>query len=176
MAEESRIEEAKSRAPVSQRPHTVAKPEDAGAIGATVTATIDGKEIKVPLGTTILDAAKELGIRIPTLCYHEDLCIAGVCRVCVVEIEGQRTLQASCAYPITQPIKVLTHSPKVRKGAQAHHRPAAFRALRRVLLVQPQWQLRTPGAGRGVRCRLVPLRTSRRASVRDRPFQPCGHS
>ena len=116
MAEETRIEEAKSRAPVSQRPHTVAKPEDTGAIGATVSATIDGKDIKVPLGTTILEAAKELGIRIPTLCYHEDLCIAGVCRVCVVEIEGQRTLQASCAYPITQPIKVLTHSPKVRRA------------------------------------------------------------
>ena len=117
MAEEkTKIEEAKSRAPVSQRPHTVAAPEDTGAIGATVSATIDGKDIKVPLGTTILEAAKQLGIHIPTLCYHEDLCIAGVCRVCVVEIEGQRTLQASCAYPITQPIKVLTHSPKVRRA------------------------------------------------------------
>ena len=113
---DEKIESAKSRAPVSQRPHTVQKPTDAGAIGATVKATIDGKEISVPLGTTILDAAKELGVHIPTLCYHEDLCIAGVCRVCVVEVEGQRTLQASCVYPITQPIVVKTNTPKVRRA------------------------------------------------------------
>ena len=53
----------------------------------------------VPLGTTILEAARQLGIRIPTLCYHEDLCLAGVCRVCVVEIEGQRTLAGGVQLP-----------------------------------------------------------------------------
>ena len=105
-----------SRAPVSQRGHTVAPPADASDIGGLVSATIDGKEIKVPLGTTILEAAKQLGIRIPTLCHHEDLCVAGVCRVCVVEVEGQRTLQASCAYPITTPITVRTHTRKVRQA------------------------------------------------------------
>ena len=111
-----KIEEAKSRAPVSQRPHTVQAPSDSEAIGAKVSLTIDGNEIKVPLGMTILEAAKQVGIHIPTLCYHEDLCIAGVCRVCVVEIEGQRALQASCAYPVTQPIKVWTHTRKVRRA------------------------------------------------------------
>jgi len=105
-----------SRAPRSQAGQEIEKPQDTTAIGGMVTAEIDGKEIKVPMGTTILEAAKELGVRIPTLCYHEDLCIAGVCRVCVVEVEGQRTLQASCAYPITQPVKVKTHSPKVRRA------------------------------------------------------------
>jgi NADH-quinone oxidoreductase subunit G/[NiFe] hydrogenase diaphorase moiety small subunit len=105
-----------ARAPKAQRPAEVAKPTDRDAIGAMVGVTIDDKEIKVPLGTTILDAAKELGIHIPTLCHHEDLCVAGVCRVCVVEVENQRTLQASCAYPITAPIKVKTHTPKVRKA------------------------------------------------------------
>ena len=107
---------AETRAPVSQRPGPSAKAKDPGAIGGQVSVTIDGNEIKVPLGTTILEAAEQLGIRIPTLCHHEDLCIAGVCRVCVVEIEGQRTLQASCAYPITSPLKVRTHSPKVRRA------------------------------------------------------------
>ena len=68
----------------------------------------------MPLGTTLLEAAAALKIRIPTLCYHEDLCLAGVCRICVVEIEGQRTLQAACSYPITAPINVLTHTRKVR--------------------------------------------------------------
>ena len=76
--------------------------------------TIDGIETKVPLGTTILEAAKSIGVRIPTLCYHPDLEVAGICRICVVEVEGQRTLQAACAYPITAPIKIKTYSKAVR--------------------------------------------------------------
>jgi NADH-quinone oxidoreductase subunit G/[NiFe] hydrogenase diaphorase moiety small subunit len=105
-----------SRAPVSQRGQKIEAPESTTGIGAIVNVTIDGNEVKVPMGTTILDAAKKLGIRIPTLCYHDDLCIAGVCRVCLVEVDGQRTLQASCAYPIMQPITVHTHTAKVRKA------------------------------------------------------------
>ncbi len=107
-----------SRAPVSQKPQkAVPSGGDAvGYIGGLVSVTIDGKDHKVPLGTTVLDAARELGIRIPTLCHHPDLCVAGVCRVCVVEVENQRTLQAACAYPVTAPIKVHTHTPKVRQA------------------------------------------------------------
>ncbi len=116
MAQKNTIQFDTSRAPVSQRGHRVAAESTEGAIGGTITVEIDGKEVKVPLGTTILEAAKKIGVRIPTLCYHEDLCIAGVCRVCVVEVEGQRTLQASCAYPITAPIKVKTHTRKVRQA------------------------------------------------------------
>ena len=99
-----------SRAPVSQKRQQVqpAGGDAAAFIGGLVTAKIDGKEHKVPLGTTILDAARQLGIRIPTLCHHPDLCVAGVCRVCVVEVENQRTLQAACAYPITAPITART--------------------------------------------------------------------
>jgi NADH-quinone oxidoreductase subunit G/[NiFe] hydrogenase diaphorase moiety small subunit len=105
------------RVPTSQRPLVIdTKGGDPNAIGATITVTIDDKELKVPMGTTILEAARAEGIRIPTLCHHDDLCIAGVCRVCLVEVEGQRTLQASCAYPITQPTKVWTHTRKVRQA------------------------------------------------------------
>lgn len=109
------VKESSDRAPVSQK---IKKIEgiNPNAIGGTIKVTIDGKESKVPVGTTILEAAKTLGIRIPTLCHHEDLCVAGVCRICVVEVEGQRTLQASCAYPITQPINVKTHTRKVRQA------------------------------------------------------------
>ena len=89
---------------------------DPEALGSMIKVTIDEKPVQVPMGTTILEAARMLGIRIPTLCYHEDLCIAGVCRICVVEVEGMRTLQASCAYPVTQPITVKTHSRKVRQA------------------------------------------------------------
>ncbi|HJW75801.1 MAG TPA: NADH-dependent [FeFe] hydrogenase, group A6 [Thermoleophilia bacterium] len=108
------LTESCGRAPESQKAKLPVPAQDMTAIGALVSATIDGREIKVPLGTTILDAARQAGIHIPTLCYHEDLCIAGVCRVCVVEVEGQRTLQAACAYPITSPIKVNTHTRQVR--------------------------------------------------------------
>ncbi len=105
-----------SRAPKSERGQQVKPPADPNAIGAQVTATIDGIDVKVPVGTTILDAARKIGIHIPTLCHHDDLCVAGVCRVCVVEVEGQRTLQASCAYPIMSHLNVRTHTPAVRRA------------------------------------------------------------
>ncbi len=107
------------RAPVSQRGHYVPASAAPDAIGAKVRVNIDGNDIQVPIGTTILEAARQLGIRIPTLCHHPDLCVAGVCRICVVEVEGQRTLQASCAYPITAPITVKTHTAKVRQSRRA---------------------------------------------------------
>jgi iron-only hydrogenase group A len=81
-----------------------------------VTINIDGQEVNVPYGATILQAAEKIGIEIPTLCYHKDLSISGACRMCVVEIEGSRTLQASCAYPITSPITVKTNSARIRRA------------------------------------------------------------
>jgi len=110
------LEEAGSRAPVSQQSMTIPKPASTDTIGGQVSVSINGQEVKVPLGTTILDAAQKIGVRIPTLCHHPDLCVAGVCRVCVVEVEGQRTLQAACAFPVTSPIKVHTHTQKVRQA------------------------------------------------------------
>ncbi|HOG30231.1 MAG TPA: NADH-dependent [FeFe] hydrogenase, group A6, partial [Vicinamibacterales bacterium] len=106
-----------SRAPSSQRIQQVAAPPDVlQMIGGQITVTIDGTDVKVPMGTTVLEAARQIGIRIPTLCHHPDLCVAGVCRICVVEVEGQRTLQAACAYPITGSLKVKTHTRKVRQA------------------------------------------------------------
>jgi NADH-quinone oxidoreductase subunit G/[NiFe] hydrogenase diaphorase moiety small subunit len=104
------------RAPLSQlfQPDLPSEHPSAEAIGATVAVTIDGIETKVPLGTTILDAAKSVGVRIPTLCHHPDLEVAGICRICVVEVEGQRTLQAACAYPINGPTKIKSYSKAVR--------------------------------------------------------------
>jgi len=104
------------RAPASQQAQVLPAPANAAAIGGSVSLTINGTALKVPLGTTILEAARTAGIQIPTLCHHPDLCIAGVCRICCVEVEGQRTLQAACAYPVTAPIKVSTHTRKVRQA------------------------------------------------------------
>ncbi len=111
----SPVKNTAERAPVSQKGSRITN-VDPDAIGGKIRANIDGKDISVPMGTTILEAARQLNINIPTLCYHADLCVAGVCRVCVVEVEGQRTLQASCAYPITQPVTVKTHTRKVRQA------------------------------------------------------------
>jgi len=102
-----------SRAPQSQ---TALKIAPDAAAGAPVELNIDGRTIQVPRGTSILDAAKQLGIRIPTLCAHPDLQMAGMCRMCVVEVEGMRTLQAACTFPVSQPMKILTHTRMVRQA------------------------------------------------------------
>ncbi|MCK5133489.1 MAG: [FeFe] hydrogenase, group A [Candidatus Sabulitectum sp.] len=81
----------------------------------SVTVNINGKEYDVKEGSTILTVCKELGFDIPTLCHHPDLSIAGNCRVCVVEVEGWRTLVPACVTPITPNMVVRTDSSKVRR-------------------------------------------------------------
>ena len=70
--------------------------------------TIDGQPVEVEEGTTILQAAKKACIHIPTLCYHEDLSIKAVCRICVVEVEGQRLLPTACSTPVSEGMVVQT--------------------------------------------------------------------
>lgn len=79
-----------------------------------VNLKINNIPITVEEGTTILEAAKKLNFRIPTLCQHPDLCVAGNCRVCVVEQKGARTLVASCAMPVSEGMEIFTNSEKVR--------------------------------------------------------------
>ncbi len=83
---------------------------------SSINLIIDGQKIAVESGMTILDAAKKINVNIPTLCHHEDLCVAGNCRVCVVEIEGRNRLEASCATPVEEGMKIKTNSPKVRRS------------------------------------------------------------
>lgn len=78
-----------------------------------INLTIDGEKIEVPEGTTILQAASLLNVHIPTLCYHEDQAVKAVCRICVVEVEGQRMLPAACSTPVSEGMVVKTASPKV---------------------------------------------------------------
>ena len=83
-----------------------------------INLNIDGKYVKVPKGATILDAAKQLGIEIPTLC-HLDLHDLGVvnkaasCRICVVEVKGRRNLAPACATPVTEGMEVHTNTMRV---------------------------------------------------------------
>ena len=76
--------------------------------------TIDNAGVEVPWGTTILNAARLVGIRIPSLCYLEGVHVVGGCRVCLVEVEGARTLTAACSTPVAEGMQVRTNTPKVR--------------------------------------------------------------
>ncbi|NLC67980.1 MAG: 2Fe-2S iron-sulfur cluster binding domain-containing protein [Clostridiaceae bacterium] len=80
-----------------------------------VNLTINGKKISVPEGTTILEAAKQNNIMIPTLCYMEGVHSFGSCRICVVEVEGAKTLQASCITAVREGMVVRTNTEEVRK-------------------------------------------------------------
>jgi NADP-reducing hydrogenase subunit HndD len=77
---------------------------------------INDQKVTVQEGTTVLAAAKKLKINIPTLCNHDDLCVAGNCRVCVVEQKGARTLIASCATPVSEGMEIHTNTLKVRNA------------------------------------------------------------
>lgn len=80
-----------------------------------VKLTIDGHQIEAEEGSTILEVARERGIEIPTLCYHEAVSPAGACRLCLVEIvsDGRSRLVASCLYPIEEGLEVITNSERV---------------------------------------------------------------
>lgn len=81
-----------------------------------VELTINNLKVKAEEGMTILDAAKSVGISVPTLCHMKNLSPTGACRMCVVEVEGQRNLLPSCAYPVSEGMVVETNSPRVRRA------------------------------------------------------------
>lgn len=74
---------------------------------------IDGKEYMANKSQTIVEIAKENGIVIPTLCYHPDLKLGGICRICVVSVDGK--LETSCSYRVEKPITIITHNEEIRK-------------------------------------------------------------
>lgn len=81
-----------------------------------VNITIDGIKLQVPGDYTVLKAAKEAGIDIPTLCYLEDINQIGACRMCVVEVKGARSLQAACIYPVSEGLEIKTNTAAVRES------------------------------------------------------------
>ena len=81
-----------------------------------ITITIDGKKVEVPEGTTVLRAAQANGFEIPTLCDHPNLTPYGGCRLCLVEVEGARTLQPSCTLPVSSNMVVHTDNERIRSA------------------------------------------------------------
>ncbi len=87
--------------------------KDEYACMTPVNITIKNRKLQAQSGQTVYEAAEAAGIDIPVLCHHPALPPEGACRVCLVEIERQRTLQPACTYPVTEGMVVHTDSPKV---------------------------------------------------------------
>ncbi len=81
-----------------------------------VNIKINGMDVSVPKGSTILDAARYAGIEIPTLCYMREINEIGACRICVVEVKGARSLVAACVYPVNEGMEIFTNTPTVRNS------------------------------------------------------------
>jgi len=78
-----------------------------------ISLTIDKQVVSVPEGSTIIQASEAIGVRIPTLCYLKDMNVIGACRICMVHVQGARTLMAACVTPVTEGMVVQTHTPEV---------------------------------------------------------------
>ena len=85
----------------------------------TATVTIDGKQVTVPVGATILEAAAELGIKIPTLCWLKKVSTTGACRICVVKVEGVERFMTACNTPVKDGITVVTTSPELESARKS---------------------------------------------------------
>ena len=85
-----------------------------------INLTIDGIPVSVPEGSTVLEAAKEANINIPTLCYLKDVQQIGACRLCLVEIKGARSLAAACVMPVGEGMEVKTNTPQIREGRKVN--------------------------------------------------------
>ncbi len=111
-----------------------------------ITLTIDGIRVEAEPGATVLEAAKKAGIRIPTLCYLEEINNIGACRICLVEVQGARTLQASCVTPVSRDMVVRTNTPAVRQARKLN--------LELIMSAHPQECLTCP---RSTNCELQQL-------------------
>ena len=80
-----------------------------------VNLKINGQDVQAREGITVLQAAQQVGVTIPTLCEHPDLKSYGGCRLCVVDVKGARNPMASCTLPVTEGMEVVTHSPGIEK-------------------------------------------------------------
>ncbi|APC08909.1 NADH-dependent [FeFe] hydrogenase, group A6 [Neomoorella thermoacetica] len=125
---------------------------------STVKLTIDNIPVEVEAGTTILKAAEEAGIHIPTLCYLEGINEIGACRVCVVEVEGARNLMASCVAPVAEGMVVKTNSPRVRMARRLN-----------VELLLSNHEMECPTCIRNLNCELQSL--ARELGIRQVRFE-----
>src|SRR5881296_764380 len=84
-----------------------------------VSVTIDGVPVSVPKGTLVIEAAKQAGVLVPHYCYHPGLPVAGVCRMCLVDVEKQPKLSIACATQVAEGMVVHTQSAPAKKARQS---------------------------------------------------------
>jgi iron-only hydrogenase group A len=126
-----------------------------------VSITINGRGLQVPRGITVLEAARLAGIKIPTLCHHPSVADEGACRVCVVEVEGAKSLVASCVYPVQEGMKIKTNSPLVREARKM--------VVELLLGRHPQ---NCPTCPRGGQCELISLARDLGVNEADSALKP----
>lgn len=119
--------------------------------------TINGRAIVVQAGSTILEACRQADIKIPTLCHHPDQAVKAACRICVVEVVGNRLLQPACSYPVSEGMAVNTATPAVREARRT--------ILELMLSNHPADCLQCP---RSFTCELQQL--ANELNVRETPF------
>lgn len=136
----------------------------------TITLTLDGQEITAEQGKTLLEVARENGIDIPTICFHEATTANALCRICVVEVEGMRVLQPACIVEAAKDMKVQTQSEKVMRARKTILEMLAstmdLSDAREILTMMDEYgasQERFPDAER----REVPLKDDNPMYVRD---------
>jgi NADH-quinone oxidoreductase subunit G len=86
---------------------------------ADVTLTVDGRQVRAPAGTLLIEACKNAGIEVPSFCYYPGLSLQGACRMCLVEIAKMPKLQTACTVPVTEGMEVTTQSETVRQARKA---------------------------------------------------------
>ena len=111
---------------------------------ADVNIKINGRDVVVPAGSTILEAARIAGIQIPTLCYLKEINEIGACRICVVEVKGARSLVAACVFPVNEGMEVFTNTPKVIESRKttlklllSNHKRECLSCVRWLILKKP---------------------------------------
>ena len=124
-----------------------------------VNLTINGKNVCVPEGTTIMDAAASVGISIPSLCYLKGINEIGACRVCCVEVKGEAHMVPSCNNPVKEGMEVLTNSPRARATRRVN-----------VGLILSQHDCRCATCVRSGTCKLQRLAND--LGILDTPYAP----
>ena len=119
--------------------------------------TIDGRQIEVEPGITVLQACEIAGIEVPRFCYHERLSVAGNCRMCLVEMEKSPKPIASCAMPAADGMVIKTDSPMATQGAQGRHGVPADQPSARLPDLRPGRRVRPAGPGDGLWLRPRPV-------------------
>ena len=111
----ARVARARPLSAVAERANGVAVTESAASsVTQTVALTVDGHPVTVPEGSSILAAAREVGVTIPTLCYHDTLHVASACRLCIVEVQGRKDPVTACDTPAADGMVITTQSPELR--------------------------------------------------------------